>query len=266
MDMGSIRRAWYDSEDATEPVAASEFVDVSGEVLDKHSYCCLAYMEEGDINTSAELLFACEEITEPEEVIYDYSDGMCFFTTINFMYVDRNVNMEYDEGVDDQFAYEEVGPEEDVSGDVCCEQAGMAADLDTLTEACEQQEEKRSDEFYTYDAPTCTVQYDKEVCYFTSEQDPMSDMPVYMDTEHCIKEEVPAADCCQAKRDGKAGMGLEDACTTITITPSEGGPAEETQDEAPEETQDETPDEAPVDTPDEAPEDTQMKFQSESEL
>ena len=30
MDMGSIRRAWYDSEDATEPVVASEFVDVSG--------------------------------------------------------------------------------------------------------------------------------------------------------------------------------------------------------------------------------------------
>ena len=67
-------------------------------------------MEEGEINTSPELLFACEEITEPEEVIYDFSDGMCFFTTINFMYVDRNVNMEYDEGVDDQFAYEELGP------------------------------------------------------------------------------------------------------------------------------------------------------------
>merc|ERR1711997_225470 len=96
----------------------------------------------------------------------------------------------------------------------------MAADLDTLTEACDKQEEKRSDEFYTYDAPTCTVQYDKEVCYFTSEQDPMSDMPVYMDTEHCIKEEVPAEDCCQAKRDGKAGMGLDNACTSITITPS----------------------------------------------
>ena len=68
---------------------------------------------------------------------------------------------------------------------------------------------------------------------------------------------LPAADCCQAKRDGKAGMGLEDACTSITInSPSEGGQAEETQDEAPEETQDEMPDEAPADTPDEAPEDT----------
>ena len=221
MDMGSIRKAWYAGEDETEPVAATMFMDVSGEVLDKNSYCCLAYMEEGEINTSAELLFACEEITEPEEIIYDYSDGMCFFTTINFMYVDRNVNMEYDEDVDDQFAYEEVGPEEDMSGDVCCEQAGLAADLDTLMGACEKQEEKRNDEFFTYDAPTCTVQYDKEVCYFTSMQDPESgDMPVYMETEHCIKEEVPAADCCQAKRDGKAGMGLEDACTSITITPS----------------------------------------------
>ena len=231
MEMGEIRKAWYDSEDAMmgEEVVATPFVDVSGQVLDKNSYCCLAYMEEGEINTSPELLFACEEITEPEEVIYDFSDGMCFFTTINFMYVDRNVNMEYDEGVDDQFAYEEVGPEEDVSGDVCCEQAGLAADLDTLMGACDQQEEKRSDEFFTYDAPTCTVQYDKEVCYFTSEQDPAAgDMPVYMETEHCIKEEVPAEACCQAKRDGKAGMGLEDACTTLTISPSgDSQPAEE---------------------------------------
>ena len=169
MDMGSIRKAWYEGEDETEPILATEFVDVSGEILDKNSYCCLAYMEEGDINTSIELLYACEEITEPEEVIYDFSDGMCFFTTINFMYVDRNVNMEYDEGVDDQFAYMEVGPTEDEMGDVCCEQAGLAADLDTLMGACDKQEEKRNDEFFTYDAPTCTVQYDKEVCYFTSE-------------------------------------------------------------------------------------------------
>ena len=138
MDMGSIRKAWYAGEDETEPVFATEFDDVSGEVLDKNSYCCLAYMEEGDINTSIELLYACEEITEPEEVIYDYSDGMCFITTINFMYIDRNVNMEYDKDVDDQFAYEEIGPEEDTSGDMCCEQAGLAADLDTLNEACQQ--------------------------------------------------------------------------------------------------------------------------------
>ena len=169
MEMGEIRKAWYEGEDETEPVLATPFVDVSGEVLDRNSYCCLAYMEEGDINTSIELLYACEEITEPEEVIYDFSDGMCFFTTINFMYVDRNVNMEYDEGVDDQFAYEEVGPTEDEMGDVCCEQAGLAADLETLMGACDKQEEKRSDEFFTYDAPTCTVQYDKEICYFTSE-------------------------------------------------------------------------------------------------
>ena len=49
-----------------------------------------------------------------------------------------------------------------------------------------------------------------------------------METEHCIKEEVPADQCCQAKRDGKAGMGLEDACTSITITPSgDSAPATE---------------------------------------
>ena len=48
-----------------------------------------------------------------------------------------------------------------------------------------------------------------------------------METEHCIKEEVPADACCQAKRDGKNGVGLEDACTTLTITPSGGNAAPE---------------------------------------
>ena len=48
-----------------------------------------------------------------------------------------------------------------------------------------------------------------------------------METEHCIKEEVPADACCQAKRDGKNGVGLEDACTTLTITPSGGDAAPE---------------------------------------
>jgi len=77
------------------------------------------------------------------------------------------------------------------------------------------------------------------------------DMPVYMETEHCIKEEVPAEACCQAKRDGKDGVGLEDACTTLTITPGSDAapeapqdmmePAEETMMEPAEETMTETP-------------------------
>ena len=77
-----------------------------------------------------------------------------------------------------------------------------------------------------------------------------------METEHCIKEEVPADACCQAKRDGKNGVGLEDACTTLTITPSGGDAAPEApQDETPEEPQDETPEEPQDETP-EAPQDT----------
>ena len=57
MNNGSIRKAWYAGEDETEPVVATMFNDVSGEVLDKNSYCCIAYMEEeeGDINTNLEL-------------------------------------------------------------------------------------------------------------------------------------------------------------------------------------------------------------------
>ena len=75
------------------------------------------------------------------------------------------------------------------------------------------------------------------------------DMPVYMETEHCIKEEVPADACCQAKRDGKNGVGLEDACTTLTISPGAGAAQEETQEETPEEPQDEEP-EVPQDEED----------------
>ena len=72
------------------------------------------------------------------------------------------------------------------------------------------------------------------------------DMPVYMETEHCIKEEVPAEACCQAKRDGKDGVGLEDACTTLTITPgSDAAPEapQEPAEEAPQEPAEETPQE-----------------------
>jgi len=80
------------------------------------------------------------------------------------------------------------------------------------------------------------------------------DMPVYMETEHCIKEEVPAEACCQAKRDGKDGVGLEDACTTLTITPgSDAAPEapQEPAEEAPQEPAEETPQEPAEETPQE---------------
>ena len=82
-------------------------------------------------------------------------------------------------------------------------------------------------------------------------------MPVYMETEHCIKEEVPADACCQAKRDGKNGVGLEDACTTLTITPSGDDAApEEPEMMEPEEpeTQPDMTEPAAEETPEDMPE------------
>ena len=77
-----------------------------------------------------------------------------------------------------------------------------------------------------------------------------------METEHCIKEEVPAEACCQAKRDGKDGVGLEDACTTLTITPGSDAapeapqePAEEAPQEPAEETMMEPAEETMTETP-----------------
>ena len=49
-------------------------------------------------------------------------NDMCVITTIDFMYVDRNVNMMYDEGVDDQFAY--IDSLTIPGDDKCCEEAG----------------------------------------------------------------------------------------------------------------------------------------------
>ena len=80
---------------------ASTIMDVENQVLDSSSYCCLAYQKTGEINTSLELLYACEELTEPDAITYEIRDGVCVVNTISFMYVDRNANMMYDAGVDE---------------------------------------------------------------------------------------------------------------------------------------------------------------------
>ena len=91
-----------------------------------------------------------------------------------------------------------------------------------------------------------------------------------METEHCIKEEVPADACCQAKRDGKNGVGLEDACTTLTITPSGGDAAPEapmdmSEPEEPEMMEPEEPETQPDEPAEETPEDMPEAEEPETE-
>ena len=95
-------------------------------------------------------------------------NDMCVITTIDFMYVDRNVNMMYDEGVDDQFAY--VDDQTMPGDDKCCEEAGKVKDLETVKKMCAEPQMDDiiyDDDYFTYEAPTCTRRYDRLTMYFT---------------------------------------------------------------------------------------------------
>ena len=47
------------------------------------------------------------------------------------------------------------------------------------------------------------------------------DDTVLVDETHCIEETLEASDCCEAKTQGKNGIGLEDACAEIFFVPTE---------------------------------------------
>ena len=40
---------------------------------------------------------------------------------------------------------------------------------------------------------------------------------VLVDETHCLEEILDASACCDAKQEGKAGTGLEDACATVSF-------------------------------------------------
>ena len=37
--------------------------------------------------------------------------------------------------------------------------------------------------------------------------------------EHCLEETLPPEACCEAKKAGKSGTGLENACAEVTVEP-----------------------------------------------
>ena len=93
----------------------------------------------------------------------------------------------------------------------------MVGDVPTLDLTCQQPADKDiSDEYFTYAAPTCTRRYDRETRYYTVSDVAKANL-IYTDVEHCIEEIVDVTECCTAKTLGKAGTGLEDACTTLTF-------------------------------------------------
>ena len=53
-------------------------------------------MEDGEINDSLELLYACEELDfEESEYEYDEEGEVCIVETTSFTYTDRNVDEMY---------------------------------------------------------------------------------------------------------------------------------------------------------------------------
>ena len=114
-------------------------------------------------------------------------NDMCVITTINFMYVDRNANMMYDEGVDDQFAYNDV---DSMPGDDrCCEEAGKVGDLETVIKMCAAPDVTYDDDFFYYEAPTCTRRYDRSSKYYTK-SDSGKLTVIHTEEEHCVEEIV----------------------------------------------------------------------------
>ena len=140
---------------------------------------------------------------------------------------DLDIDMMYDEG--EPLWGEMTVSTADTDGTVCCsanEDISLAV-LDAfvdLSETCSKVV-KNEDEYFTYDAPTCTRRSDIITCYIhTDGSDPPIETEVRREEEHCVDEVLTASDCCEAKALGKAGEGLEDACAEITST----GPEDET--------------------------------------
>ena len=196
-------------------------------------FCCLAYDEFGMINNGYDLTFACEEIQVDEITpIYDPETETCDLEIESYVYVDLDANQMYDMTIDgEQFAYS-FTTEPDFLGDQCCQKAADEQDLATaeaICDLCTYDEEK--DEFYTYDAPVCTRRFDRVVsCYLSTHID--EDDTVLVDETHCIEETLEASDCCEAKTQGKNGIGLEDACAEIFFVPTEDDSMESVEEPA----------------------------------
>lgn len=194
----------------------------TGELIPKEvadSVCCIAY-DETDPNSSIELTFACPE-NEEMETSFEIREGVCYKDERTWMWADLDIDMMYDEG--EPLWGDMTVSTADTDGTVCCsanEDISLAV-LDAfvdLSETCSKQE-KHEDEYFTYDAPTCTRRSDVITCYIHTDGE--TETEVRREEEHCVDTVLTREDCCEAKALGKAGEGLEDACAEITSTPAE---------------------------------------------
>ena len=192
-------------------------------VLVEDSVCCIAYDENDTSGSNIELSFACPEIDEMETTFY-IEDGLCIRNDTTWMWADYDLDMMYDDN--EPIFNDETVLTEDMDGSVCCVEdenlpLEVLDEFTTLSDTCNKVE-KEEDEYFTYDAPTCTKRSDKITCYLSGPADG-EQTEIRREEEHCVEEILDPSACCEAKQAGKAGVGLEDACAEVTIT----GPSSE---------------------------------------
>ena len=103
---GNTQFEYKDADFNTQYVLEAESKNQDGEVID-NKICCLAYDEDGEINNSYELTFACEEITvEEETALFDPIAMTCTVESESYVYVDLDANEQYDADIDgERFDY-----------------------------------------------------------------------------------------------------------------------------------------------------------------
>ena len=192
-------------------------------VLVEDSVCCIAYDENDTSGPNIELSFACPEIDEMETT-YAIVDMQCVRNDTTWMWADYDLDMMYDDN--EPIFNRNTELTEDMDGSVCCVEdenlpLEVLDEFTTLSDTCNKVE-KEEDEYFTYDAPTCTKRSDKITCYLSGPADG-EQTEIRREEEHCVEEILDPSACCEAKQAGKAGVGLEDACAEVTIT----GPSSE---------------------------------------
>ena len=221
---GATQNVYMDAEFAIQ-YAGGLMTPLSYPQIIDNRMCCLAYDADGVINNSYELTFACEEIEVREDTpVYNPDDDTCTVESEVFFYVDLDANTMYDPEIDgEQFAYD-LSTTVDETGDACCQKAADDDDLATANLVCDRcVEDDTQDEYFTYEAPVCTRRFDRiTTCYLSTSVD--DEDTVYVDETHCVEEILDATACCEAKQAGKAGVGLEDACSTVSFIPQSVAP------------------------------------------
>ena len=216
---GSTQTAYQDADFVTQYVVEAGS-DLSGTIID-NKICCLAYDEDGEINNSYELTFACEEITvEETTALYDPITMTCTVEDESYVYVDLDANEQYDADIDGEIFDYQFNSEVDETGDQCCLKAAQEGDRETAEAACDRCEyDNAFNEFYYYYAPVCIRRFGVIINCYVSGGLGITE-PVFSDEEKCQEEELTATECCAAKQAGKDGFGLEDACTVVSYPDS----------------------------------------------